>query len=288
VLVAVYGMSHTKLLGDAMARISNKYLIRSICAPGAPVGWGYAAYDLDKGKHSAKVVIWGIMTDNVPFIAATLGATIYFDLGHPYTFPRYYVDRGNLRAAFPPFLSLHGFREYKNDQAKWQEYRQWLDTYDRFYDPFLFKKGLADYSALLRVIRRAYAQTAHERAFRRVFTKDGFKTDSAEIATLRMMVEEFAESAHRLNRIPIIYIINNRGRGDHLYKALKPSLDEKNIPYLSSHIICPPDDPRAYTGDGHFVPEKDIEIAKEMIKIIKKEQAKKQNNQMPEMEIRHL
>ena len=277
-LVAVYGMSHTKLLGDAMAQISNKYLIRSICAPGAPVGWGYTAYDLDKDKHSAKVVIWGIMTDNVPFIAATLGAVIYFDLGHPYTFPRYYIEKEGLKAVYPPFMSLVGYKEYKNDKNKWREYQQWLDKHDEFYDPFIFKKGLADYSALLRVIRRAYAQASHERALGRVLTKDGFKTDSNEIATLRMMVEEFAESARRLNRIPIIYLISNRGRGDHLYRALKPSLEAKNIPYLSSHIICPPDDPRAFKGDGHFVPEKDMELAKEMISIIEKELKKNQEN----------
>lgn len=270
-LVAVYGMSHTKLLGDAMARISNKYLIRSICAPGAPVGWGYTAYDFDKHKHSARVVIWGIMTDNVPFTGATLGASIYFDLGHPYTFPRYYANKDNLKAVHPPFLSLRGFRDYKSDPVKWQEYRRWLAAHDEFYNSFLFKKGLADHSALLRVIRRAYAQSAHERVLKKVLTNDGFKTDSDEIVILRMMVEEFAQSARELDRIPIIYVINNRGRSDHLLKALKPSLDEKNIPYLSSHIICPPDDPRVYKGDGHFTPEKDMKLAEEMIKIIEKE-----------------
>jgi len=271
-LVAVYGMSHTKLLGDAMAKMGNKYLIRSICAPGAPVGWGYTAYSLDREEHSAKIVIWGIMTDNVPFTGATLGATIYFELGHPYTFPRYYVEDGILKMIFPPFLSLEGFKEYRNDKAKWHEYIQWLSKHDKFYDAFLFKEGLTDNSTFLRVIRRAYAQTVHERDFNRVYTKDGFKADSEEIATLRLMVEEFAESARRQKRLPVIYIVNNRGRGDHLYRALKPSLDAKKISFLSSHIICPPDDPKSFIpSDGHFTPAKDIELAKEMISIIEKE-----------------
>lgn len=267
-------MSHTKQLGDAMARIGNKYVIRSICAPGAPVGWGYAAYDLDKEKHSAKVVVWGIMTDNVPFTGATLGASIYFDLGHPYTFPRYYVENGDLRAIRPPFLSLQGFKHYRNDGAKWGEYRQWLSRYDKFYDPLLFTQNLADYSAIFRIIRRAYAQNAHERAFNKVYMKDSFRTDSEEIVTLRMMVQIFADSARRQGRIPIVFMINNRGCGDYLYRALKPSLDAKNIPFLSSHIICPPNDPKVYTGDGHFTPEKNVELAEEMIRVIEGEQTK--------------
>jgi len=271
-LVAVYGMSHTKLLADAMSKLNNKFVIRSICAPGAPVGWGYTAYSLDKDQHFAEIVIWGIMTDNVPFIGATLGATIYFDLGHPYTFPRYYVKEGTLKIISPPFLSQEGYHEYRNNRSKWQEYIEWLKMNDKFYDSFLFKEGLSDCSVFVRVIRRAYAETVREKAFNRVYTKDGFKSDSEEIVALRMMVEEFAESARKKKRLPVIYIVNNRGRGNHLYKALKPTLDEKKIPFLSSHFICPPDDPNSFIpSDPHFTPAKDFELAKEMIRIIEKE-----------------
>ena len=51
-------------------------------------------------------------------------------------------------------------------------------------------------------------------------------------------------------------------------------LDAKKIPYLRSPVICPPDDPKVFTSDGHFTPVKDIELAKEMISIIEKERAK--------------
>jgi hypothetical protein len=271
ILIAAYGMSHTVNLIKAMAKIDSKYLIRSICAPGAPVNWGFTAYDLDKEKNKAQIVIWGIMTDNIPFIDATLGANIYFDLGHPYTFPRYYVDQERLIRIDPPFLSEEGFQEYKNNKVKWNSYIEWLKKNDRFYDAFLFKKNITDNSALFRVIRRAYAQIIHEREFNSVLTKDGFRENSHEIITLRRMVAEFAESVRAQNKIPVIFIVNNRNCGDYLYKALKPILDTKKIPYLSSHVICPPDDPRSYLGDGHFVPEKDNELAKEMIRLIDKE-----------------
>jgi len=69
-------------------------------------------------------------------------------------------------------------------------------------------------------------------------------------------------------RIPIVYIVNNEGHGNHLYKALKPVLDTYKIPYLSTHILCPPDNPRVFNGmNSHFIPSKDTELAREMIKI---------------------
>jgi hypothetical protein len=271
-LVAVYGMSHTKLLGEAMAKVNSKYLIRSITAPGAPVGWSYTAYDIDRKKHDAKVVILGIMTDNIALLGATSGAITYFDLGHPYTFPRYRVENGKLRQKYPPFFTEEGFLEYFSDRNKWQEYRNWLAENDKFYNAFLFTNSPTDYSALFRVIRRAYAEMAKKRITESIYSKNGFNLNSEEITILKAMIIEFAQSARAENKLPIIYIVNNEGRSDHLYRALQPALDEYKIQHLSSHIICPPDDPRVYLGiNSHFTPEKDTELAKAMIKIIETE-----------------
>ena len=274
-LVAVYGMSHTKLLGEAMTQIDSKYTIRSITAPGAPVGWSFTAYNIDKDNHKADVVILGIMTENIALLGATSGATTYFDLGHPYTFPRYFVDNGRLKEQYPPFFTEEGFAEYFTDEHKWQEYKKWLANNDKFYNVLLFRKTLADHSVFLRVIRRAYADMIKKKITDRIYTKDGFDPHSEEIKILRAMIVEFSQSARAQNKLPVIYIVNNEGRGDHLSRAVQPVLDKYKIPYLSSHIICPPDNPKVYLGiNSHFTPEKDIELAKEMINIIKREQNK--------------
>jgi len=279
-LVAVYGMSHTKLLGEAMAHVDNKYMIRSITAPGAPLGWSFTAYDMDKDNHKADVVILGIMTDNVALLGATSGATTYFDSGHPYTFPRYLVDKGQLKQKYPPFFTEEGFAQYFTNEHKWREYRKWLADNDKFYDTFLFRNTLADHSAFLRVMRRAYAEMIKNRITKNIYTKDGFDFNSEEIKILRAMIVEFSQSARAQNKIPVIYIVNEEGRSDHLYRAVQSVLDKYKIPYLSSHIICPPDNSRVYSGkNSHFTPAKDIELAKEMIKIIEGEMVKQ--NKIP-------
>ena len=268
-LVAVYGMSHTKLLGEAMAKINPKYMIRNVTAPGAPVGWSFTAYKEDREKHEANVVILGIMTNNIALLGATSGATTYFDLGHPYTFPRYNLKGGILIGDDPPFISEEGFKAYFYDRAKWQEYRQWLSVHDKFYDPFLFIKTPADRSSLFRIARRAYSDVVTKKKIAKVYTGNGFRADSEEISILKAMIKDFTVSARKQKRLPIVYIVNNEGRSDHLYKILEPFLETEKIPYLSTHVICPPDDPRVFLGiNSHFIPSKDTALAKEMIKII--------------------
>ena len=268
-LIAVYGMSHANLLGEAIAKKDNKYVIRSIAGPGTPPGWSFAMYRADKGHHEASVVILGIMTENVAFLSATSGATSYFDMSHPYTFPRYFLQDGLLKEIYPPFYTEEGFKNYLFDPFKWTEYRNWLARYDKFYSPFLFKESIIDKSALFRVLRRAYSERFKENRISSILTNNGFNMNSEEVMVLHKILETFAKEVRMEKKIPIVYIVNNEGRGDHLYRALQPVLEANKIPYLSTHIICPPDNPRVFLGiNSHFTAEKDIELAQEIIKII--------------------
>jgi hypothetical protein len=277
VLIALYGMSHTQCLWEAIQKTDKKYLIRGFMSAGAPPNWSYAAYEFDRGRHKADVLILGILTDSVPPVTSTTGMTAFFDSSFPYTFPRYTVKNEKLVVAQPPFYDAKGYLEYFYDQSKWNSYRSWLTKNDKYYDPFLFQRSLLDHSAFFRLLRRAYSEREKQRLIRGAYnTKTGFIEESEEIVILRTIVKTFAESARKDNIIPIIYIVNSKGCGDHLFRVLKPVLDAHKIPYLSTHIICPPDDPRVYLSENsHFTPAKDIELAKEMIKIIEKELKRK-------------
>lgn len=126
------------------------------------------------------------------------------------------------------------------------------------------------------MLRRAYSEKKRQEIIGGVYTSTGFIENSEEVVILRTIVKSFAESAREENIIPIIYMVNTKGQGDHLFRVLQQVLDKNRIPYLSTHIICPPDDPRVYLSENsHFIPSKDMELAKEMIIIIKKELKRK-------------
>lgn len=280
ILIALYGMSHTQELWWAIQKIDSRFDIRGFMAAGAAPNWSYAAYEMDRGRHKADVVVLGILTDSITPITATTGMTAFFDSSFPYTFPRYTVKNDILFSAYPPFYDAKGYIEHFYNQRKWKSFRVWLSENDKYYDPFLFRRSILDHSALFRLMRRAYAEREKQKIAQSVYMQTGFDENSEEIIVLRAIIKEFAESARSDNIIPVIYIVNSKNRGDHLFRALKPVLDANRIPHLSTHIICPPDDPRNYlTENSHFTPSKDLELAQAMIDIIEHEIRKKSRHE---------
>jgi hypothetical protein len=69
-LVAVYGMSHTQMLGEAIQKVNAKYVIRNITAPGAVPTWTFTAFQLDMNRCRPDVAIFGVMTDSVPLLSS--------------------------------------------------------------------------------------------------------------------------------------------------------------------------------------------------------------------------
>lgn len=268
-IVTIYGMSHAVLLGEDMAKLDNNFHIRLIGAAGGVPNWAYVAYLFDKERIHSDVVILAIMTRGVALIGTTSGATNHFDTVTPYTYPRFYLKNGSLEAVMPPFISLSGYREYFYNKHKWAVYKNWLKKNDKYYDPILFEKNIFDQSSLFRMLRRAYAYSASRKKESRVYDDlKGFNTNSEEVQVLNKIISDFAATARKDNSIPIIYLVNNVFMGDRLFKLVEPVLKKENILYLSTHEICPPNDPRYYDSTSHFIESKNKELATEMLNII--------------------
>jgi len=269
-IVTIYGMSHAVLLGKDMAKLAPDLQIRIKGAAGAVPSWSYAAYLYDKKIIHSDVVILGIMTRGVSLICTTSGATNHFDTVAPYTYPRFYLSNGRLEYIMPPFISLSEYREFFFDKNKWESYKKWLRKHDKYYDSLLFTKSMIDHSSLFRMIRRAYAYYSYRKKEKEVYDDiKGFNKNSEEVILLQKIIKEFAKQARQDNSIPIIYIVNNVFMGDRLFELIEPVLKEENILFLSSHKIIPPNDPSYYDSSSHFIEKKNIELAQEMINLIK-------------------
>jgi len=188
----------------------------------------------------------------------------------PYTYPRYYLEKGILREVPPPFLSLAGYREHFYSPEKWDTYIKWLSHNDKYYDPLLFLKTILDHSSVFQMIRRAYACSSQRKKEARVFDIGaGFKSDAEEVQLLQSLIISFAGVARREKSLPIIYIVNNVAMGDHLYRILEPTLRTQKVLYVSSHGLCPPDDPTLFEAISHFIPSKNILLAQAVMDLIK-------------------
>lgn len=270
-LVAIYGMSFTNDVSKAMQQIEPRITMRRIDGPTAPPNHSFAAYSLDRENHDADVVIWGVLASSVQGMNAMTGMTWGAEVPAPFTFPKYYLEQGNLKGVWPFIDSLESLRLAKQDETKWQTFVTQLQNNDNFYNTFSFEQNILDNSAIARMIRRAWTQKFKSQKLSQIHSPEGFDDKWEGIAVLNEMIKQFAKTAKADGKLPIILVINNVGYNDHLFTAIKPTLSKESIPYISTHDIVPATDMSNFISDGHFTPKANQKIAQEVIKLIEKE-----------------
>ncbi|HAZ48660.1 MAG TPA: hypothetical protein DDW76_03925 [Cyanobacteria bacterium UBA11369] len=266
-LVAIYGMSFSNQVGEAMKEMDGKIGLRLVAGPAAPPNYAFAAYKLDRGNQQADVAILGILASSVKALRTISGLTWNFETPFPFTYPRYFVEDGKLKEIWPKVLSLAQLRAVMQDQQQWQEFVSQMRENDQFFNSFLFKRNWLDNSAIVRLIRRAYAQRHQGMMANKVYTSAGFNAEK-DIPVLSAIVTDFAATARSDGKLPIVLLISDRGYEDRLFQALSPTLETAKIPYVSTHNIAPATDIGNFVADGHFTESANKLIAKAVLKLI--------------------
>ncbi len=270
-LMAMYGMSFTGNVGEAMAEMDSSLETRMVLGPAAPPNHSFAAYQQDRGQHQADVVVFGILASSIKALDAMSGMTWATDLPAAFTFPRYEMADGRLQEISPQVQSLQQLRQVRQNPQQWQAFVTQLQQHDRFFDAITFEQNWFDNSATLRMLRRAWAKGHQERVVQQIYTQDGFNPEWAQTPVLQAMVAEFAATAKADGKVPIVILFNDRGYEDHLYQMLHPTLDAKQIPYFSTHAVAPATDGTNFVGDGHFTEEANQKISAQVLSLVRQE-----------------
>jgi hypothetical protein len=267
-IITFYGMSHAVQLAHALGRVTHAYNARSVGAPGATANWAYGAFLRDLGGKKSRAVVLAFMSANLPMITTMSPMTWNIGFPMPYTGDRFYVENGELRVVHPPYDSFEQYVNAFSNHTKWSQACEVFARYDTMYSPFMREATILDHSSLFRLIRRAYGQHLERSVRAAVLDQTGFHPESEQIVVARAIAHEFALRARAEGMIPIIYIVNNFGYSNYLYKALSPTLIADKIPYVSSHQIVSPSDPRGYLPDSHFTDAVDEQLARALIRIV--------------------
>lgn len=267
-IITIYGFSHAVRLGHALRRVSDRFTPRIVGAPGSTANWAYGAYLRDRGGGKSAAIVLAFMSMNLPFITTVSPMTWNIGSPFPYTGDRFYLGGGELRVAHPPFSSFDQYVTTFYNPARWKETLQFLADNDTMYDPLIMHTSPLDRSALYRLALRAYGQRVQRNAQRAVLDQNGFHPESEQIRVAQAIIREFARQVRSDGMTPVIYLVNNLGYSDYLFRALEPVLTADNIPYLSSHTIVSPSDPRGYLPDSHFTDAVDNKLAEALVRIV--------------------
>jgi hypothetical protein len=267
-IVTFYGASHTVKLARAFGRTSSRFSPRVVGAPGATANWSYGAYLRDRGGGKSRAVVLTFNSNNFAMISSFSPMIWSVDYPMPYTADRFYLAGDRLTVIHAPYASFDQYVKTFFDHARWSAALEFFAKNDPLYHPFAVRANILDHSSLWRLFRRARSQNMIKDLQRSVLDRSGFRSDSDEIKVAHAIIHEFATQVRSDGMLPVVYIVNNLGYSDNLFRALLPALNADKVPYLSSHTIVPPDDPRGYLPDSHFTDEFDDRLAAALGRII--------------------
>jgi hypothetical protein len=266
--VTIYGMSHAVRLADALDKESSAFNVRSVGAPGATANWAYGAFRRDPKRKESDIAVLAIMSSTLPMITSVAPMTWNESFPLAYTADRFRISKNGLQVIEPPFSSFAAFTEALGDDEKWRIAVAHLKQNDPFYDPLLFDATPLDHSSLVRMARRAWGSARDREAETEILTSEGFDPKSEAVRVANALLVDFAARARQEGIIPVVYIVNNYGYSDHLFNALRRTLDAHKIAYVSSHQFVDPAYPRNYLPDTHFTDANDRLLAAALRRVV--------------------
>jgi hypothetical protein len=262
-LIAAYGQSFTFRLCEELKKLDPRFELRLVKGgPGAPLSHSYAAYLTDANLQQANVVVIGILASSLPRNISPTTMTAWFEAPVPFTYPRYFLNKGKLDAIDPFIHTMAEMRTALREPARWDAYVDFLRKNDPAFDSWVLESDVFDHSSLARLIRRSYGQKHLHDVNSRYWGADGFTNADGLLDTSIAIMADFASKVRARGQLPYIILFQDRGYKDHLVKAFGASLDRLGIPYFSTHLIAPSTDARNFIPDGHFRHDVEIELAR--------------------------
>jgi hypothetical protein len=263
--IALYGMSFTDNLGNALAR-SDELTIRRIVAPSAPPNWVYGAFqhDLDQGIRP-NAAIFTVMSSGMSQLQCFTGMTARFDQPYPYTMPQYRVVGDRIESISPLIQTADEMRDSLEHQPdSWNSFCDQLQAHDPYFDRLLFFESGLDESVMFRLLRRGYAVRMRKRLERE------FSSKHEDLRLLKLILVRFAEDCKQCGILPIVFFVDNLGSDGKLSAVLSDDLEASGIHILRSAEFAPPDNPETFLQDGHLQPAIDLLLAERVKSICRK------------------
>ncbi len=265
ILIAAYGQSFTHKMLEEAQHLDPRIEMRLLGGPGAPLSHSFKVQELDRHQHEARVVLVGILASSLQFLVTQTPMNWGFEAPTPFTYPRYRLEDGVLRATDPPITDLAGLRKALADPDAFREVRAALDANDPGFSAFLFDQDLLDASVFGRLARRSWGLQHQTEFTARYHGAAGFTNRDGLLDVARALLVDFGREVRADGRVPFVVLFEDRGYAGHLVDALGATLTANAIPFVSSGSVAPASDLGNFVADGHFTPAANERIAEAFV-----------------------
>lgn len=266
--IIFYGNSFTRRMRAQAEHLQPSAATVSRYGPSAPINHTYALFEQDPLRPEASMVVVGVLSKSMPYIQSIAWLSASFDNPTPYTFPKYYIEDGELRTITPKIITRDRFIQSVRDQgADWQLFIDDLKKHDPGWDRFLFAENFTDEMASLRLLRRAWSRRAHTSLEANVYSESkGYNLENRYIQAVPLLLEQmYQQSVHDQQKF-LVALFHAQGEPGHLEGWLGAELEKRGIPYISSADHFSAMDPSNFISDGHYSDENDAKLAHEVLR----------------------
>lgn len=265
-LVAVYGQSFAFQAVEAMAALDGRVTSRLLGGPAAPVSHSYAAYRADASLRKADVVVVGILASSLAKSGSMSGLSWTFESPAPYTFPKFFLQGGELKE-IPSLLSTEAdFRTaFAARGPAWRAFKDQLRAQDQGFDGFVFNQSVLDHSVLARLVRRGWVASQHYE----LNPSEPGSDPGGQVAVANVLLQRIQALAAAQQERLVVVLFQDRAAEISLAQALGPALDQLGVTYLSTERLFSSQDPANFVADGHYSEEANGLIAQALLDIVR-------------------
>lgn len=252
-VMAVYGQSFALNVTTEAAKSNPHWQLRGVAAPAAPLSHSYAAYQLDKDRSKAQVVVVGILASALERSSSMSGLSFSFESPAPYTFPRYVLTADGLQAYWPAVATEAQFRQAFAERGQtWSTFKRELLDANPDMDRFQFNAWAGDASSLVRLARRGWvsAQVAKVKAEHANAGPSSKWAGEVEVAKAQLISLRL-DTTQRGEKL-VVLLLQDQGYDHALTRAFGDFLREQQIAVLDSSDVVNSLNPANFKGDGHF------------------------------------
>lgn len=268
--VVVYGMSFTNRVAAELGGMRPELAIATRAGPGAPFNHSFAMFQADPWRPEADVVVVGILSSSLAHLQSLSGLGFTPESPAPYAFPMYTLTDGGLQRRDPVIADRDGFvRAFRERSAEWDAHLGALAEHDAYWDRFVFDHSVLDRSALLRLVRRAWASRKVDSVRSDVYTPaKGYRTEHSALAAVPAMLAEMQAACDRDGQTLVVLLLHAKGEPGHLDTWLADALASNGTAVISTTDLFSSLDAMNFEGDAHYRPHLDARIAEALSAII--------------------
>jgi len=265
-----FGMSFTNNIARELRELDPSLGILTRAGPGAPLSHSMALFNADPWRSQADTVIVGVLSSSIPYMQGMTGLGYTPESPAPFAYPKYTLIDGELIETAPPIMERDQFVEaYRAQGEVWDAQLASFQKHDAYWDAFGFKRSITDRSAMVRLVRRAWASRKIGQANKQVYSpKSGYKTEHPVMAAVPKILTTMHEQCQADGQHLVVLLLHARNEPGHLDTWLSDLLTDQGIEVISTIDLFESTDPQSFVSDGHFQHKNDRLIAQAVLDLI--------------------